>query len=81
LWYYSFWQSIISIVNIISINLKAQRDCPTLKLKQEIAASHGNPTQGVHIITAFIDKATAKFFISSFNTGLNQPVDYNAVER
>jgi len=40
-----------------------------------------NPTQGVHIIIAFIDKATAKFFISSFNTRLNQPVDYNAVER
>lgn len=78
LWCYSFWQSTTSIV---SINLKAQRNYPTLRLKQEIAASHGNPTQGVHIIIAFIDKTTAKFFISSFNTRSNQPVDYHAVER
>jgi len=30
---YSFWQNIISIVSIISINLKAQRSCPALKIK------------------------------------------------
>jgi hypothetical protein len=52
-----------------------------LKLKQEIAFSHGNPTQDVQIIIAFTDKATAKFFITSLNKGLNQLVDYNAVER
>jgi hypothetical protein len=61
--------------------MKAQRGCPTLKLKQEIVASHGNPTKGVRIIIAFIDTAKAKFFITSFNTRLNQPVGYNAVER
>jgi len=33
LWCYSFWKSIISIVRIISINVKAQRGCPTLKFK------------------------------------------------
>jgi len=78
---YSFWQNIISIVSIISINLKAQRSCPTLKIKtRNRYLSMKSNIRRTHYYS-FIDKAKAEFYISSFNTRLNQLVEYNAVAR
>jgi hypothetical protein len=51
----------------------------TLWRAQEFDSSHGNPPQGVQIVTAFINKPTAKFFLSSFNTRLNRLAGYNTV--